>query len=124
MMTTKKSSKKNDEEVLMLLREIEANAQVTQRELSLRMGQSLGKINYLLKVFVEKGFIKINNFINSKNKAAYLYCLTPRGIEEKTKITYQFLKLKKKEYEVLEAEIRQLKKQKKRPDIFSRSGEK
>jgi EPS-associated MarR family transcriptional regulator len=99
------------EESLMLMRVIDTNPQMTQRELSSRLGLSLGKINFLIKAMIEKGFVKANNFKNSNNKIAYFYLLTPSGIEEKTKITYLFLKRKMKEYEKLDEEIRQLKKE-------------
>ena len=102
-------SKTGTEESLMLLRTISENPQITQRELSSRLGLSLGKINFLMKSLIEKGFIKANNFKNSNNKISYLYLLTPAGIEEKTKITYRFLKRKMEEYEKLENEIRHLK---------------
>ena len=92
----------------MLMRAIDANPQITQRELSTRLGLSLGKINFLVRAMVEKGFIKADNFKNSKNKIAYLYYLTPKGFEEKTKITYRYMKRKMVEYEKLEEEIRQL----------------
>jgi EPS-associated MarR family transcriptional regulator len=108
-MTNHDKLEKESEEVLIMLREVGANPQVTQRELALRMGLSLGKINFLIKALMEKGFIKANNFKNSRNKIAYLYCLTPSGIEEKAKITYRFLKRKMTDYENLEAEIRRLK---------------
>ena len=104
-------SKAGTEESLMLLRTISENPQITQRELSSRLGLSLGKINFLMKSLIEKGFIKANNFKNSNNKISYLYLLTPAGIEEKTKITYRFLKRKMEEYEKLENEIRHLKKE-------------
>ena len=99
------------EESLMLMRVIDVNPQVTQRELSANLGLSLGKINFLLKSMIEKGFIKVDNFKKSNNKIAYLYLLTPHGLEEKTKITYRFLKRKLAEYEKLEKEIRQLRKE-------------
>ena len=95
----------------MLMRVIDENPQVTQRELSANLGMSLGKINFLIRAMVEKGFIKADNFKNSKNKIAYLYYLTPRGFEEKTKITYHYMKRKMAEYEKLEEEIRQLQKE-------------
>lgn len=104
-------SKTGTEESLMLLRTISDNPQITQRELSSRLGLSLGKINYLMRSLMDKGFIKANNFKNSQNKISYLYFLTPAGIEEKTKITYRFLKRKMEEYEKLENEIRHLKKE-------------
>lgn len=96
---------------LMLLREINSNPQLTQRELSSRMGLSLGKINFLIKAMIERGFIKVHNFKNSKNKSGYLYLLTPTGIEEKARTTYRFLNRKMAEYEKLEEQIQQLKKE-------------
>ena len=104
-------TKLETEESLSILREIETDPEMTQRALSLRLGLSLGKINFLVKALVEKGLIKVENFKNSKNKSAYLYSLTPRGLEEKTKATYHFLKRKIEEYERLEVEIKQLKKE-------------
>jgi EPS-associated MarR family transcriptional regulator len=108
-MVNQQRSKLETEESLKLLQEIDANPQMTQRELSLRLGLSLGKINFLIKAMIEKGFIKADNFKNSKNKSAYLYFVTPRGFEEKAKITYHFLKRKMEEYEKLEIEIKKLK---------------
>lgn len=96
------------EEVLKLLLEIEDRPGMTQRELATHLGVSLGKTNYLLKALIHKGFIKADNFKNSENKTGYIYLLTPRGIEEKARITYRFLKRKKREYERLEQEIRRL----------------
>ena len=99
------------EESLQVLREVSANSHLTQRELSSRLGFSLGKINFLLKAMIKNGFIKVENFKNSNNKIAYLYLLTPMGIEEKARKTYRFLKKKTEEYEKLEIEIQQLKKE-------------
>jgi EPS-associated MarR family transcriptional regulator len=99
------------EEALSVLREIDAEPEMTQRTLSSRLGLSLGKINFLVKALIEKGLIKAENFKNSKNKSAYLYSLTPYGLEEKAKATYHFLKRKIEEYERLEVEIKQLKKE-------------
>ena len=96
------------EEVLKILREIEENPEMTQRELSSRLGVSLGKVNFLLKALINKGFIKVNNFRNADKKTIYLYLLTPRGIEEKARITYHFLKRKMEEYNQLEKEIKEL----------------
>ena len=99
------------EESLMILREIGTNPQLSQRELSSRLGLSLGKINFLLKEMVTRGLVKAENFKNSRNKRAYLYLLTPMGIEAKAKTTYRFLKRKIEEYEKLEKDIEQLKKE-------------
>ena len=111
VMENQNKTKFEIKESLMLMRAIDSNPQITQRELSTHLGLSLGKINFLVRAMVEKGFIKADNFKNSKNKIAYLYCLTAKGIEEKTKITYRYMKRKMAEYEKLEQEIQQLKKE-------------
>jgi len=111
LMTAEKKKRIETEEMLILMRVINENPQMTQRDLSSRLGLSLGKINFLIKSLIEKGFIKADNFKNSNNKISYLYLLTPAGIEEKTKITYRFLKRKMEEYEKLENEIRHFKKE-------------
>lgn len=88
-----------------ILKLVAADAEISQRELAKALGISLGKTNYCLKALIEKGIIKVGNFKNSKNKLAYMYLLTPRGIEEKSAITLRFLKAKIKEYENLKQEI-------------------
>ena len=98
----------NQEIHLKLLRYLEARPPVSQRELAKHLGVSLGKTNYCLKALVEKGLVKVNNFRNSANKRAYLYLLTPEGIEVKARISVRFLRRKMEEYEVLRAEIEQL----------------
>ena len=94
---------------LDLLRKIELNPEYTQRELSQEMDVSLGKVNYCIKKLTEKGWIKLTNFTHNSNKVGYAYLLTHRGIEEKTKLTFSFLKRKIKEYEILKDEINKLK---------------
>ena len=100
----------NKEDIhLDLLRKLEVNPEYTQRELSQEMGVSLGKINYCMKKLIEKGWIKLSNFRRNPNKVGYAYILTPKGIEEKTKLTFSFLKIKMEEYEMLKNEISKLK---------------
>ena len=94
---------------LKVLRKLEANPEITQRELAKELGVSVGKVNYCLKALIQKGWIKANNFKNNKNKAAYAYLLTPKGIERKAQITVDYLKRKIQEYESLKQEIAQLK---------------
>ena len=77
---------------LDLLRKLEENPKYTQRELSRETGVSLGKVNYCMKKLIEKGLVKLMNFSNSTNKSGYTYLLTPKGIEEKGKLTFSFLK--------------------------------
>ena len=94
---------------LDLLRRLELNPKYTQRELSIEMGVSLGKVNYCMKKLSEKGWIKLTNFSHSSNKLGYMYLLTPHGIEQKAMLTILFLKIKMKEYETLKDEINKLK---------------
>ena len=94
---------------LDLLRKLEVNPEYTQRELSQEMGVSLGKINYCMKKLIEKGWIKLSNFSHNPNKVGYIYLLTPKGIEQKTKLTILFLKRKIEEFEILKDEISELK---------------
>jgi EPS-associated MarR family transcriptional regulator len=103
----------NQQSKYQLLKSIEQNSNQTQRQLSEELGISLGKVNYCLKSLIQKGFIKINNFKNSKHKLQYSYLLTPTGIEEKTKLTIEFLKVKTKEYEALKEELERIKNEKK-----------
>jgi len=94
---------------LRVLRRIEANPEITQRELAQELGVSLGKVNYCLQALIQKGWVKANNFKNSNHKTAYAYLLTPQGIERKAQITRDFLRRKLHEYEMLKQEIDQLK---------------
>jgi len=73
------------------------------------MGVSLGKVNYCMKKLTEKGWIKLTNFSRSSNKMGYAYLLTPQGIDEKSRLTFSFLKKKVIEYEILKKEINALK---------------
>jgi EPS-associated MarR family transcriptional regulator len=87
---------------------IRDNPDLSQRDLAAATGVSLGKINYCLRALMDKGWVKVTNFKNSKNKSAYFYQLTPRGIEEKARVTARFLKRKIAEYEILNREIQEL----------------
>lgn len=97
-----------DERHYQLMRLLEANPEMSQRDLARELGVSLGKVNYCLKALIERGWVKASNFTNSQNKAAYMYLLTPRGIEQKASLTLRFLRLKMQDYEALRAEIRQM----------------
>ncbi len=88
-----------------VLRLLESNPHLTQRELSKSLGVSLGGLNYCLNALVAKGSVKIQNFKNSRNKWVYAYLLTPQGIAEKTSLTGAFLKRKMQEYQKLKEEI-------------------
>ena len=94
---------------LDLLRKLEANPEYTQRELSKEMGVSLGKVNYCMKKLIGKGWIKLKSFRDNPNKVGYAYLLTPKGIDEKARLTITFLQIKMEEYEMLKNEIHILK---------------
>lgn len=91
-----------------LLKTLENNPDLSQRDLAKRLGVSLGKINFCLNALIEKGCLKVNNFRNSRNKLTYTYLLTTRGVEEKARMTVEFLQIKMHEYERLRAEIKEL----------------
>lgn len=97
-----------DEYRYRILKLLEADPQANQRRIADELGISLGRVNYCLRKLIEKGLIKANNFRNSSNKRAYLYILTPKGIEEKATVTMSFLKVKLDEYESLKRELEEL----------------
>lgn len=93
---------------LKLMRLLEQHPNITQRELAEQLGVSLGKTNYCIKALLDKGWLKIQNFQDSKRKSAYAYLLTPQGLVEKSAITVRFLHHKMDEYERLRLEIESL----------------
>lgn len=97
-----------DEYRYKILKILENNPEISQRDLARALGVSLGRTNFCIKALIERGLLKATNFKNSSNKLAYMYLLTPKGIEEKSTITARFLKIKMQEYADLEAEIEEL----------------
>jgi len=100
-----KSDILNHEKILSVIRELEQNPTITQRDLALKLKISLGKINYFLNALIDKGIIEAKNFKNAKNKLAYTYLLTPEGIRLKFQLIQQFLDWKTREYEKLKEEL-------------------
>ncbi|MEX2151187.1 MAG: MarR family EPS-associated transcriptional regulator [Steroidobacteraceae bacterium] len=100
-----------DEYRYRILKLLEADPQASQRRIADELGISLGKVNYCLQALIDKGLVKANNFRNSAHKRAYLYLLTPRGVEEKTRTTLRFLQVKMAEYEELTREIGELRRE-------------
>lgn len=94
-----------------ILRKIEANPDISQRQLAEALGISLGKTNYCMQALIAKGLIKAKNFSKSPKKARYLYILTPAGIENRAALTKRFLQRKMDEYEALRAEIEEIQKE-------------
>jgi EPS-associated MarR family transcriptional regulator len=101
----------DDQTRYRLLKCLQANPDVSQRALAQELGVSLGKLNYCLRAIIDKGWVKAVNFKNSSNKKTYAYYLTPQGIEEKARVTGRFLKRKMQEYESIEREIEQLRRE-------------
>ena len=93
------------ENILHILRELEQNPSITQRDLSQKLKVSLGKINYFLNALIDKGIIEAKNFKNSKNKLGYMYMLTPEGVRIKLRLIQQFYEWKTREYERLKEEL-------------------
>ena len=102
------AEEKKDELRLSVIRLLEENPDITQRELAKRLGISLGRINYCLKALVEVGYVKTARFRRSKKKMGYAYILTPSGIRAKSQIMARFLLHKMREHKTLIAEIETL----------------
>jgi EPS-associated MarR family transcriptional regulator len=93
---------------LDVMRLLSAQPELSQREVASSLGISLGKVNYCLRALIEKGFVKAENYRNSRNKLGYFYLLTPSGIAAKAELTKHFLARKVREYEELRLEIERL----------------
>lgn len=104
-----RQAKLQEDTYFRVMRILEDNPDLTQRELAEKLGISVGGLNYCLKALMEKGLVKMKNFASSKNKFGYVYVLTPTGIAEKAAITHRFLQRKLEEYDALKSEIDALK---------------
>lgn len=100
-----RKSKIQEDTYFRIMRLLQDNPEMSQRDLAKELDMSLGGLNYCLKALMEKGFVKLENFHNSKQKLKYAYVLTPNGIAQKVAITGRFLKRKIAEYEALKIEI-------------------
>ena len=95
----------SNENNFQVLRVIKNNPNSSQRELANNLNFSLGKLNYCINALKEKGLVKMKNFKSNSNKIGYVYVLTPKGINIKTKLTINFMKKKMKEYDELKKEL-------------------
>jgi EPS-associated MarR family transcriptional regulator len=95
----------NDETRYRVMRLLEANPEITQRDVARELGVSLGKANYSVRALIHKGWVKATVFKNTQQKAAYMYSLTRLGRQEKTRLTVRFVASKMREYEGLLVEI-------------------
>ena len=108
---TSRQAQIQEDTYFRVMRILQENPDLTQRELAEKLGVSLGGLNYCLKALMDKGLVKMQNFRNSKNKFKYVYLLTPQGIAEKAALTTLFLGRKTQEYEALKLEIKTLQKE-------------
>ncbi len=91
-----------------LLKILAEEPRLGQREMAKIMGISLGKVNYCVSELAAKGWIKITRLKSARKKIPYIYMLTPKGLEEKGKLTVRFLKRKLSEYEEIKKQILEL----------------
>jgi len=89
---------------LQLLSEIDHEREISQRELSRRLGIALGLVNSYLKNLASKGFIRIKNFPRNR----YAYLLTPTGVAEKSRLAYEHLSYFTSLYTIARQDYRQL----------------
>ena len=100
--------KQNEELSLDVLNSLKKDSKISQRLLALKLNVSLGTLNYCLRELIKKGLVKAENFKNAKNKLAYMYVLTPKGISEKLNLTKKFLLFKQNEYIQIQKDIKKL----------------
>jgi EPS-associated MarR family transcriptional regulator len=106
---TSKRTKLQEDTHFRVLRLLQENPEMSQRELAAAVGVSVGGIHYVLNALIDKGLVKLGNFTAAEDKRRYAYVLTHKGIKEKSVITARFLKRKLAEYEALKEEIETLK---------------
>ena len=105
MSAPSRRSQSQEDNYFRVLRVLQANPDLTQREIAQQLGLSTSGLNYCLNALIDKGWVKVQNFSQSKNKFGYIYVLTPQGILEKVALTSRFLQRKQAEYEALRTEI-------------------
>ena len=106
---TSRQAQIQEDTYFRVMRILQENPDLTQRELAEKLGVSIGGLNYCLKALMDKGWVKMQNFSQSPNKLRYAYLLTPTGVAQKSKLTAEFMKRKVAEYEALQLEIEILK---------------
>ena len=105
---TSRRSQLQEDTYFRVLRMLQDNPDMTQREIAEKLGVSTSGLNYCLKALIDKGWVKVQNFSQSKNKFGYIYLLTPAGISQKAQMTAQFLQRKLLEHQQLTQEIQAL----------------
>ena len=101
--------KENQEDVrFRVIRLINENPEISTRQIAKKVGISNGAAFYIINALIDKGFVKLENFLSNPRKGQYAYLLTPKGIREKSLLTYYFLERKRQEFEELGTEIKTL----------------
>mgnify|MGYP001405258217 CR=1 FL=1 len=103
-----KRDQRQQETHFRVMQLVDADPSISTREIAKKVGISNGSAYYCVTALIDKGFVKLKNFTQSKNKANYIYELTPRGIRAKAALTISFLDRKRKEYDNLKLEIERL----------------
>lgn len=106
---TSKRTKLQEDTHFRVLRLLQDNPEMSQRELADAVGVSVGGMHYVLNALIDKGLVKLGNFTAAEDKRRYAYVLTPKGIARKAALTRAFLVRKMDEYEALRNEIDTLK---------------
>ena len=106
-----------------LLKILAKEPQLGQREMAKRMGISLGKVNFCVSELADKGWIKVTRLKSARKKIPYIYMLTPKGLEEKGKLTVRFLKRKVSEYEEIKMQISEIYQEVKHEAVDNLDGE-
>ncbi len=94
-----------------LMRLVEANPEISQRDMSRHLGISLGKVNYVLQALIKRGWIKVASVGEAERKSSYTYRLTPLGLRQKTSLALKFLQAKTREFELLREEISEMRRE-------------
>ncbi len=106
-MTTKRDKLREDVQ-FRILRLLQDNPEMSQRDLAKAVGVSTGGAHYVLNALLEKGLIKLGNFTAAEDKRRYAYVLTRKGLAAKADLTKRYLVRKMAEYELLKAEIEEV----------------
>ena len=105
---TEQRSKTQEDVRFRVLRLLQENPEMSQRDIAVAVGISVGGVHYCLNALIDKGFVKLGNFTAAQDKRRYAYILTPKGLSEKSALASRFLKRKRDEYDALKREIESL----------------
>ena len=104
-------SKVQEDVHFRVLRLLQENPEMSQRDIASAVGISVGGVHYCLNALIDKGMVKLGNFSVAQDKRRYAYILTQKGLSEKAALTSRFLKRKMEEYKALKDEIDTLQKE-------------